>query len=223
MHTWAHAHPPHNPNSLATCTDPARPDSRPHARSKSFDTNGDGFVSLEEFQQNLKPKTRKKIEQKLEGGWTFDAEAWAASVARHKRWNMSEVFAQFDHDGDGKLTLREFMRAFRAIGLEKRTGEKMAVDEAMFKSFDVGRTTRGLGAATQRLLPLLTPGSALADPVRPLSPVAPHGQTDQRRRICDARRVRGELAAQVSPSSTLALLLSVPSPSSLLVPLVAFS
>ena len=29
--------------------------------------------------------------------------------------------------------------AFRAIGLEKRSGEKMAVDEAMFKSFDTVR------------------------------------------------------------------------------------
>ena len=32
--------------------------------------------------------------------------------------------------------LREFMRAFRALGLEKRSGGKMQIDEAMFKSFD---------------------------------------------------------------------------------------
>ena len=46
--------------------------------------NGDGFVSLEEFQENLKPKTRKKIEQKLEAGWTFDPAKWAESCERHK-------------------------------------------------------------------------------------------------------------------------------------------
>jgi len=50
---------------------------------KSFDTNGDGFVTLEEFQANLKPKTRLKIEEKLDGGWKFDKDKWDASLARH--------------------------------------------------------------------------------------------------------------------------------------------
>ena len=54
------------------------------AMFKSFDTNGDGFVDLKEFQENLLPKTRKKIEQKLESGSTFDKEKWDASVERHK-------------------------------------------------------------------------------------------------------------------------------------------
>ena len=40
---------------------------------KSFDTNGDGYVSMEELDANLKPKTRRKIEMALEGGWTFGA------------------------------------------------------------------------------------------------------------------------------------------------------
>ena len=53
------------------------------AMFKSFDTNGDGFVDLKEFQDNLLPKTRKKIEMKLEAGWKFDKDAWDASVARH--------------------------------------------------------------------------------------------------------------------------------------------
>ena len=40
-------------------------------------------MTLQEFQENLLPKTRKKIEMKLEGGWTFDKEKWDASSARH--------------------------------------------------------------------------------------------------------------------------------------------
>ena len=111
---------------------------------KSFDVNGDGYVSMEELDKGLKPKTRKKIEMSLEGGWKFDAEKWAESVARHKSVSMADVFANFDADGDGKLTLREFMRAFRALGLPKRDGSKVAVDEAMFKSFD----TNGDGFVT---------------------------------------------------------------------------
>ena len=45
--------------------------------------DGDGVVSLQEFEQNLFPKTRKKIEQKLDAGWTFDKKLWEASIARH--------------------------------------------------------------------------------------------------------------------------------------------
>jgi len=106
------------------------------AMFKSFDVNGDGYVSMEELDNGLKPKTRRKIEMALEAGWKFDAEKWAESVARHKQYNMADIFGKFDADGDGKLTLREFMRAFRALGLPKRDGGKMEVDEAMFKSFD---------------------------------------------------------------------------------------
>lgn len=49
----------------------------------------------------------------------------------------SAVFKNFDSDGDGYLSMREFQRAFRALGLKKRSGEKMNVDLAMFNSFDV--------------------------------------------------------------------------------------
>ena len=78
----------------------------------------------------------EKIEEKLDAGWKFDAEKWKASAERHARWDMSKVFKQFDSDGDGQMNMREFMRAFRALGLEKRTGGKVEIDEKMFKSFD---------------------------------------------------------------------------------------
>ena len=44
------------------------------------------------------------------------------------------------------MDMREFMRAFRALGLEKRPGEKMLVDAAMFNSFDTSACARGLGS-----------------------------------------------------------------------------
>ena len=103
---------------------------------KSFDIDGDGFVSMQELDENIKPKTRRKIELALDGGWKFDKKTWDESVARHKKWNMEEVFKGFDADGDGKLEIKEFYRAFRALGLEKRTGDKLEVDAAMFASFD---------------------------------------------------------------------------------------
>ena len=40
-------------------------------------------MSLKEFEENLYPATRKKIEEKLDSGWTFDSKAWADSQARH--------------------------------------------------------------------------------------------------------------------------------------------
>ena len=96
---------------------------------KSFDVNGDGYVSMEELDAGLKPKTRRKIEQKLEEGWTFDKEKWDASVARHKKYDMKVIFADFDGDGDGKLDLYEIARAFRCLGLPKRNGAKMDMDK----------------------------------------------------------------------------------------------
>lgn len=69
-------------------------------------------------------------------GWRFDHDKWAASLARHQKWDMSKVFKQFDSDGDGCLDMREFKRAFRALGLQKRDGSKLEVDLEMFKSFD---------------------------------------------------------------------------------------
>ena len=57
--------------------------STPDAMRVLFALESDGFVTLAEFEENLLPKTRRKIELKLEGGWTFDKEKWQASLDRH--------------------------------------------------------------------------------------------------------------------------------------------
>ena len=99
------------------------------AMFKSFDSNGDGYCDMEELEKNMEPKLRKKIEEKLDAGWKFDKETWDASVARHKKYDMKQIFAQFDADGDGKLDIYEIARAFRALGLPKRDGSKMEMDK----------------------------------------------------------------------------------------------
>eukprot|EP00964_Phaeocystis_antarctica_P107099 scaffold71866_cov54-Phaeocystis_antarctica.AAC.1 len=105
----------------------------------AFDTNKDGKVSLAEFEENLHAKTREALEKQLGAGWVFDKAKWAASKERHSKINMSKVFKQFDTDSDGVLDIREMQRAFRAIGLKKRDGSKIEVDQAMFNSFDTNK------------------------------------------------------------------------------------
>ena len=60
-------------------------------------------------------------------------EAAAAPVKVNGKTDMKALFARFDADGDGKLDIYEIARAFRAIGLEKRDGDKADMDKAMFK------------------------------------------------------------------------------------------
>ena len=54
------------------------------ARTCSRSTNGDGKISVEEFEKNLKPRTRAKIEELLDAGWKFDEKLWLESQERHK-------------------------------------------------------------------------------------------------------------------------------------------
>ena len=51
-------------------------------------------------------------------------------------FEASRAAPEFDFDGDGYLTIAELKRAFRALGLKKRSGEELEIDEKTFKSFD---------------------------------------------------------------------------------------
>ena len=154
----------------------------------SFDSNGDGKISYAEFTANLHPKTRAKIIEKLDGGWKFDEKLWAASQERHSKWNMEKVFMQFDVDGDGKLTINELGRAFRALGLKKRDGEKLNMDQKMFSYVGralIHRPRSKLGlTCTRRLSPLLaSPRNATPRSPPLASSVSPHCPN---RRIIDS-------------------------------------
>merc|ERR1711865_816772 len=136
------------------------------AMFKSFDLNGDGYVTMEELDKAMPDKLRAIIDGKIDLGWKFDKASWDASVARHKKHDMKAIFVQFDADGDGKLDIYEIARAFRAIGMPKRDGTKMDMDHATFKSFDTNgdgvismeEFDKGLKPKTRRKIELLLEG-----------------------------------------------------------------
>lgn len=113
---------------------------------KMLDGDGDGLVSLAELEKNINSDLRAKIDEKLNMGWKFDEAKWAKSIQRHTKWDMSKVFKQFDTDGDGFLAMDELQRGFRALGLQKRSGDELTMDTAMFNSFD----TNGDGVVSLR-------------------------------------------------------------------------
>ena len=45
--------------------------------------DGDGKISLEEFEKNMPMPLREKLDEALAGGWQFDEEKWKESLARH--------------------------------------------------------------------------------------------------------------------------------------------
>ena len=48
-----------------------------------MDSNGDGKVSLQEFEDNMPDALREKLDEIIASGWKFDPALWDASVARH--------------------------------------------------------------------------------------------------------------------------------------------
>lgn len=103
---------------------------------RAMDTDGNGTIDLEEWEQNLRPDLRAMVQEKMRSGWKFDPALWAESQSRHAHWSLGKVFSKFDTSGDGYLTMMELMRAFRAIGLPNREGEKLEMDRKMFQMMD---------------------------------------------------------------------------------------
>jgi hypothetical protein len=89
----------------------------------SFDYDGDGKVTINEFDANLKDKTRKAIEEKLKSGFVFDKAKWQAGAkpptAGPVGMTVGRAFMQFDVDGNGSLDLDELKRGTQARDLCK--------------------------------------------------------------------------------------------------------
>jgi len=129
------------------------PDSWTQASVIGF-SNGDGKVSLEEFDAGLHPKTRQMLEAKLDNGFNFDPAKWAESAPKV---DLSKAFACFDTSGDGFLDLDEMKRAFRAIGFKK-----LEVTDDIFKSFDSNGDGRISWEEFRRLLDIPEAYAALS-------------------------------------------------------------
>ena len=89
----------------------------------SFDYDGDGKVTINEFDANLKDKTRTAIEEKLKSGFVFDKAKWQAGAkpptAGPVGMTVGRAFMQFDVDGNGSLDLDELKRGTQARDLCK--------------------------------------------------------------------------------------------------------
>jgi hypothetical protein len=51
---------------------------------KAIDSNGDGKISLQEFETNMPQPLRDALDEAYANGWEFDPEKWQASLDRHR-------------------------------------------------------------------------------------------------------------------------------------------
>jgi Ca2+-binding EF-hand superfamily protein len=195
------------------------------AMFKTFDTNGDGVVSLQEFEANCPPAVRALIIEKLEGGWKFDPELWKESMNRHRTVNFAKIFKKFDMDGDGCLDFREMQRAFRAMGMKKRAGANYELDAMTFKRFDANgdgkvslqeyARTRTHDASSRRSRRSRVPRSPLARASWPLRltsrstcltswPISPHVMVTVRLTVAGSTTTCRTLCATSSSKSSRA-------------------
>ena len=63
---------------------------------KAMDENGDGMLSLEEFEENMPLPLREALNKALAGGWAFDEERWKASLERHAADDPFETSKAYD-------------------------------------------------------------------------------------------------------------------------------
>ena len=93
------------------------------------------------------------------------------------KYDMKAVFAQFDADGDGKLDIYEIARAFRAIGLTKRAGEKADMDKAMLCVSPRGEHNTEKPTPSRICLQLTPAHSSIWVPPPPASAASPSTRT----------------------------------------------
>lgn len=102
----------------------------PGARFKEMDTNGDGFVSADEFRQAFEAQVPPEARQKMkERGLPDPGEGFLKEMDRNGDGKVDlaesqqptlEGFKQMDADGDGFATLEEADAFFRKMWEEMR-------------------------------------------------------------------------------------------------------
>lgn len=93
-----------------------------NATFAAFDSNGDEVISFEEFDANLLPRTRAKLEARLNDEGMIEGLKPLIDVAA--------IFAQLDVDHNGSLSVEELTNAFKILDLST---DDM---DAVMKTFD---------------------------------------------------------------------------------------